>query len=678
MIKEALKSIYHYLLISKSGLFDKKYYLEAYPDVRRADVDPLIHFIKYGWSENRNPSKDFNTKSYYNNYQDVRREKINPLIHYIKFGRAEGRIPNKEIEQKLNDYSDWIKQYDTLTFADRELICSQIESFEYKPLISILMPVYNTPEQYLREAIESVFAQLYTNWELCIADDASTDSRVIKIIKEYDNKDSRVKVVYRESNGHISAASNSALALCSGEFVGLLDHDDTISEHALYLVVNEINDYPAADIIYNDEDKIDENGKRFDPYFKPDWNPDLFTSQNFISHFGVYRKSLIREVGGFREGLEGAQDWDLAMRISENIPSSHIRHIPYISYHWRAIVGSTAKRVEEKSYVADSQYNTLNSHFDRLGINVEILQSKGGFWRVKYTLPEPRPLVSIIIPTKNRADLLSKCVDSILTKTLYDKFEILIINNQSDAPETLEYFDLICKNDKVKILDYDKPFNYSAINNFGVQHAKGEIIVMLNNDIEIISTLWLNEMVSQSSRPEIGAVGAKLYYPNGLIQHAGVVLGIGGIAGHVYANKPNEFPGQMRRAYLTQNYSAVTGACMTIEKKKFQEIGGLDEKNLAIAFNDIDFCIRLLMSGYQNFWSPYVELYHYESSSRGYEDTIEKQIRFKSESDYMLEKWGPLLAADPAYNLNLTLDRQDFSLAFPPRVKKPWKVIEHD
>lgn len=569
-------------------------------------------------------------------------------------------------------YQIWIKSFETLTTQDIKKIKSHIETFQIQPKISIIMPVYNTPEMWLREAIESILNQIYENWELCVVDDASPSNAIKQILSEYANDDSRIKIIFREKNGHISAASNSALKICTGEYIALVDHDDKLPIHSLYMMINEINQHPTADLIYSDEDKINESNIRFDPYFKPDWNPDLFNSQNYICHLGLYRTKLVREVGGFREGFEGAQDWDLAMRIIEIIPPENIRHLPFILYHWRSIPGSTARNQSEKDYIFKAQYETLISHFSRINQKAEIIQTNTGYWKIKYELPNPKPLVSIIIPTKNQRQLLEKCINSIFTNTLYDNYELIVIDNLSDDPKTLEFLSSLREKGNVKILNYMKPFNFSAINNYGVQYAEGEIIVFLNNDIEIINPNWLDEMVMHAVRPEIGAVGAKLYYPNGLIQHAGVILGLGGVAGHAYQNHEKNYPGQMGRALLVQNFSAVTAACMALRKEVFLEVGGFNAEKLPIAFNDVDFCLRVLQSGYRNLWTPFAELVHHESVSRGYEDTPEKQARFVSEIEYMKHVWIDMLELDQAYNPNLSLESEAFTFSFLPRIEKPW------
>ncbi len=575
------------------------------------------------------------------------------------------------------EYVEWVKRYDTLTDADRAAIRRHIERLSYKPLISLIMPTYNSPEKWLRLAIESVRKQLYPSWELCLADDGSSKAHVREILQDYQAHDSRIKVVLRKDSGHISVASNTAIEMATGEFVALLDHDDELSEHALYMVAVELNAHKDADLIYSDEDKIDKKGRRYDPYFKPDWNPALFLAQNYLCHLVVCRTRIVKALAGFREGYEGSQDWDLTMRISERIPADHIRHIPHILYHWRAIPGSAAFRTDEKKYIREAQRRTLESHFDRIGLKVTILPAAGNYWRTKYSLPIT-PLVTLIIPTRNGFELLQRCVESIYHKTTYANFELIIVDNQSDDAATLNYLAALERERGVKVLRYDAPFNFSAINNFAVQHARGEIIGLMNNDLEVITPDWLEEMVSLAIQPETGAIGAMLYYPDNRIQHAGVILGIGvgapGVAGHAYKTHPRGCAGQAFRALLCQNLSAVTAACLVVRRQLFEEVGGLNETDIAIAFNDIDLCLRIRERGYRNLWTPYAELYHQESASRGYEDTAEKKIRFEREHKYMTRRWGKILLNDPAYNPNLALDKEIFSLAIPPRVTKPWAV----
>lgn len=578
---------------------------------------------------------------------------------------------NNPVGNDSATYQEWVRQFDELSQTDCQLLKKEIEHFSRRPVISIIMPVYNPPEKWLRRAIESVQEQVYPDWELCIADDASNLPHVKVVLGEYQQRDSRIKVVYRSENGHISAASNSALGSATGEFIALLDHDDELSPHALYWAAREIIRHPDAMLIYSDEDKIDSLGQRSDPYFKPDWNPDLFLSQNYISHLGIYHAETVRAIGGFRVGLEGSQDYDLALRVIECLKPEQIRHIPRLLYHWRVIPGSTAMwGVSEKPYSVLAAQRAIREHLLRRGIHAEVMEADdvAGMYRVRYPLPDPAPLVSLIIPTRNGLDLLHRCIQSINDKTHYSPYEILVIDNGSDDPATLSYLKDLGQSGKVTVLRDDRPFNYAALNNSAVMHARGSVIGLLNNDVEVINGGWLNEMVSHALRPDIGAVGARLWYPNNTLQHGGVIL-VGGVAGHAHKRLPLGAAGYFRRAVLIQNFSAVTAACMVLRKDVFLEVGGFDE-NLSVAFNDVDLCLRLRKLRYRNLWTPYAELYHYESVTRGYEDTPEKQARFNREVEFMKQRWGELLANDPAYNPNLALDREDFSLAWPPRVSK--------
>lgn len=570
-------------------------------------------------------------------------------------------------------YPEWIYHYDALSADDLLGIAAHLETLPGKPLISILMPVYNTPEQWLRLSIESVLGQIYPHWELCIADDASTAPHVRPLLEEYRERDSRIKVVFRTENGHISLSSNSALELATGEFIALLDHDDELAPHALYMVAVEVNRHPTVDIIYSDEDKIDDQGRRFQPLFKPDWNPDLFYSQNYVSHLGVYRTTLLRGVGGFRKGYEGSQDYDICLRCVANTEASRIRHIPFILYHWRAISGSTAISTREKGYAETAAVRALVDHFSAVCPGVTV---RSGVWPTTYVatypLPDEAPLVSLIIPTRNGYEVLKRCINSIRKKTAYKRYEIIIVDNQTNDPRTLDYLLLLATRGYARVIRYDDHFNYPAINNLAVAQARGEVVGLLNNDLEVISPQWLTEMVRQALRPDIGAVGAKLYYPNNRVQHGGVILGLRGIAGHAHLGVPRNQIGYWGRLVLVHNLSAVTGACLVVRKQLYETVGGLDGENLPVAYNDVDFCLRLQEQGYRNLWTPFAELYHHESYSRGQEDTEEKRQRLQRESDYMVKRWGGLLYNDPAYNPNLTLDWTDFSLATPPRVIKPW------
>jgi len=574
---------------------------------------------------------------------------------------------------ELSEYEKWCQQHESLDGDDRAAIGAHIAAFAARPVISVVMPVYDPPEGLLAKAVQSVLDQVYPHWELCIADDASTEPRVREVLEGFAAKDPRIKVAYRASNGHICEATNTAIALATGEFVALFDHDDVLSPMALYEVAAEIDAYPSAQFIYSDEDKVDAEDRRFDPYFKPDWNPDLNYGQNYTSHLSVYKTELIRALGGFRSGYEGSQDWDLLLRAIERIPASAIRHIPKLLYHWRAVPGSTALQLAEKSYPVEAARMALEDHFKRRGEAVELLPVPGDHWRVKYPVPAPAPFVSLIIPTRNALPLIRQAVQSILAITDYPSYEIVIVDNGSDDPEATAYFARISRDDpRVRVVPYGEPFNYSAINNSAVRAAEGEIVGLLNNDVEAIDRGWLSEMVSHAVRPGIGAVGAMLYYPLNTVQHAGVILGLGGVAGHPFKEFPRGDQGQKNRLRLVQNYSAVTAACLVIRKDRFLEVGGFNEKDLSIAFNDVDLCCKLIRAGYRNLWTPYAEFYHHESATRGVEDTPEKRARFQAEIDYMMNTWAELLMADPAYNPNLTLVGEDFSPAYLSRARKSW------
>jgi glycosyltransferase involved in cell wall biosynthesis len=569
---------------------------------------------------------------------------------------------------RRNNYDEWIQRYDCIDDEQRMAIRQRVAAMPDKPLISVVMPTYNPKPEWLTEAIESVRNQLYPNWELCIADDVSTDPAIRPLLEQFAREDSRIKVVFREQNGHISAASNSALELAVGEWVALLDHDDLLPDHALYCVANAIIANPSARLIYSDEDKIDASGRRHDPYFKCDWNTDLFYSQNFFCHLGVYHKPLLDAVGGFRIGVEGSQDYDLVLRCIEHVGVDAVHHIPRVLYHWRVHAESTAGGTDAKPYAALAGERALNEHFARQGVAGSVEWIGRGYY-AHYSLPAPLPLVSLIIPTRNGLNLMRQCIDSIVGKTTYSNYEIIVVDNGSDDPEALRYFESLGQDARIRVLRDDRPFNYSALNNAAVSQARGELVGLINNDIEVISPGWLSEMVSLALQPGVGAVGAKLLYPDDTLQHGGVVLGVGGVAGH--ANKLARQPsyGYFGRTGLIGSYSAVTAACLVVRKSIYQEVDGLNEKDLTIAFNDVDFCLRVREAGYRNVWTPYAELYHHESATRGFEDNPQKQARFAAEVTYMQQRWRDLLLRDPAYNPNLTLDCEDFSLAWPPRVE---------
>jgi len=595
----------------------------------------------------------------------IRRDGISGLIRRTR----EASIASSRGLLFGNDYSEWLHNYGSLNQLEPAQVNALLKGPKQLPQISVVMPVYNPNLTWLREAVQSVRDQVYPNWQLCIADDKSTNPKVREELLKYSALDKRILVTFREANGHISAASNSALELATGEWIALMDQDDVLAPEALYHIFEALERNPTAKLIYSDEDKIDEVGKRFSPYFKSDWNPDLFLSHNMICHLGVYRADMVKQLGGFREGREGSQDYDLALRFIELLKPDQIIHVPRVLYHWRSHADSTAQSGDNKGYALRVGQQVLNEHFQRMGIDATAELLDFGMYRARYKLPDPLPLVSLIIPTRNGLKLLRQCIDSIVEKTEYPNYEIIIIDNNSDDEDTLKYLDAVSDKDRIRVIRDTRPFNYSALNNGAVLEAKGEFVGLINNDIEVISANWLGEMISIASQPGVGAVGARLWYPDDTLQHGGVILGIGGVAGHSHKGLSRGAPGYFGRAQLIQTLSAVTAACLIIRKDIFQEVGGLDEENLKVAFNDVDFCIRVREAGYRNVWTPYAELYHHESASRGEEDTPEKQLRFTSEVNFIQQRWGKVLQEDPAYSPNLTVEREDFSLGWPPRVK---------
>ncbi len=569
-------------------------------------------------------------------------------------------LPNIPQSTDLN-YQKWLnKNYPTPEILKQK--AQKVEKFSYKPLISLIMPAFNTPECFLREAIESVLNQVYSEWELCIADDASSDDRVRKVLEEYSTKDSRIKVVFRTENGHISRCSNSALEIATGEFIALLDHDDLLTPDALYEIASLLDRHPEADMIYSDEDKIDDRGKLSEPFFKPDWCPDSFLSRMYTCHLGVYRREIINEIGGFREGYEGSQDYDLVLRFTEK--TDNIFHIPKILYHWRIHSQSAASNPDVKPYAAIAAEKALADALQRRGEKGQVTQAGSlvGHYIIRYKISEYK-LVSIIIPTRDLGDTLDKCLTSIFEKTTYPNYEIILIDNGSQEQKTADIFAKWQQKepDRFKCYPFDVPFNYSKINNYGVDKAKGDYLLFLNNDTEVLTSDWIDAMVEQAQRNSIGAVGAQLLYPDNTIQHAGVVMGIGGVANHSHKHFSMNSPGYFGQIMTVNNYSAVTAACLMCRREVFETVGGFEEK-LKVAFNDVDFCLKIVQKGYRNIYLPQVMLYHYESKSRGYEDTPEKLIRFHQEVEYMENKWKEFIKYDPCYNPNLSKKLENFSI----------------
>lgn len=554
------------------------------------------------------------------------------------------------------DYEQWYENHKALP---EELEKQKNEKWKRKPLISIVVPVYNTPQVFLRQMIESVQNQSYSEWELCIGNASPENKEMKKILEEYKN-DARIKEVEIPENKGISQNTNRAMEIASGELIGLLDHDDLLAPNALYEIAKAVNEHLDAEVIYTDEDKVTTDLKEhFQPHLKPDFNLDLLRSNNYICHFFVASCDLIKRVGGFRPEFNGAQDYDLILRCTEQ--AKQIVHIPKILYHWRVHKASTADNPASKMYAFDAGKRAIEEQLIRCRTKGTVQHTKDlGFYRVKYEICG-EPLVSIIIPNKDQSEALKKCLDSIREKTSYRNYEIIIVENNSEEPETFAFYKKIA-GEKIKIVTWEGEFNYSAINNFGVRHARGDYLLLLNNDVEIINGDWLTEMLSHCQRKEVGIVGAKLYYPDNTIQHAGIIIGIGGVAGSVFVGLPRAFSGYLHKASIQLDLSAVTAACMLVKRSVFEQVGGLEEK-LKVAFNDVDFCLRVREKGYLVVYDPYAELYHYESKTRGAEDTKEKIRRFQTEIEYMRSHWiGLLKKGDPYYNCNLSLTKWDYSL----------------
>jgi GT2 family glycosyltransferase len=598
----------------------------------------------------------------------IAEKSIRILKPYLKFhnGSIVKKIMATTLAKKRDQqYQVWLKKH----YPTKEILKKQQKEsakLKYKPLISVIVPTYNTPPLLLKEMIESVLAQSYQNWELCIADDASPDEQVRETIKSYASKAKRIRYVFRKQNGHISVASNSAIEISKGEYIALLDHDDILWPNALYEVVKALNKNKTIDFVYTDEDKLTADGKRMeDPLLKPDWSPDFLRSCNIITHFAVIRKSLVDKVGGFRKGFEGTQDWDLFLRVTRR--TNKVHHIPTVLYDWRKTKNSTAMTTDAKDYAYTNQRKALEDDVISRGFNkssVHLTQYLG-FWNVTYDLEE-LPLVSIIIPTKDKIELIKKCLDSIYKLTTYPNYEIILADTGSKNVEVWKLYKNHQDKQNLQILKWNKSFNYSGVNNYAVSKANGNYLLFLNNDTEVIAPRWIESMLAHAQRSEVGAVGAKLLYANNAIQHAGVVLGMGGmegappVAGNIFGGWDNAVfdPHKVLWTDCVRNVSAVTAACMLVSKAKFNEAGGFDE-SFKIAFNDVDFCLKLRQNGYWNVYTPYALLYHHESVSMGRPGENRRDLElFKQEHVKMNERWGgEFLNNDPFFNPNYDIKK---------------------
>ncbi|MGN1140083.1 MAG: glycosyltransferase family 2 protein [Oliverpabstia sp.] len=566
----------------------------------------------------------------------------------------------KEINPQYSDYDAWVRSH-ALTKKELQFQKEKEKEFRLRPKISVVIPLYNTPIPYLKKLMQSMENQTYSNWQLCLADGSSDNTPGKYLLKKY-NKDERVVYKRLEKNLGISSNTNEAVKMADGDYILLADHDDVIVPQALFEIVKIINERPDMDIIYTDEDKISMDGKYyFEPNFKSDFNIDLLRSVNYICHIFVVKKEIMESAGLFRSEYDGAQDYDFILRCCEK--TNKIYHIPQVLYHWRAHPESTAEDPESKRYAYDAGRHAIQEHYRRMGIAASVEDTKYyGIYRTRYKLLE-HAKISIIILNKDHIDDLEKCIHSIIEKSTYDNYEIIIAENNSEEKETFRFYEqLMTWDSRIKVITWNGEFNFSAINNFAVNYASGEYFILLNNDIEVISPDWMEEMLGYCQREDVGIVGAKLYYPDDTIQHAGVVIGMGGIAGHILCRSNGNEPGYNGKLVTVQDMSAVTAACLMVKRSIYEMVGGMDE-TFKVAFNDIDFCMKVRALGKLVVFSPYVEMYHYESKSRGLEDTPEKQIRFAGEIKRFQDKWAQELEkGDPYYNVNLSLKEGDCSL----------------
>lgn len=565
---------------------------------------------------------------------------------------------HERFEPEEVPYGPWYRAYIP---TEETLETQRKQKFDYSPLISIAVPAYQTPVEFLRQMIESLIVQTYSNWELCIVNASPDNEEMQKVLAEYSAGDSQVRFCNLKENLGIAENTNRAFAMTKGEFVGLLDHDDLLAPNALYEIVKILQDHPQADALYTDEDKVTtELDEHFQPHLKPDFNLDLLRSNNYICHFFVVRKSIVEKAGGFRKEFDGAQDYDFIFRCTEN--AGEVLHVPEILYHWRTHKASTADNPASKMYAFEAGKRAIEAHLERTGTKGEVSHTQDlGFYRVKYPV-QGKPLVSVIIPNKDEKETLQTCLEMLEKNTGYQNFEIIIVENNSTTDEIFRYYKELSGNRKIHLLRWGKEFNYSAINNFAVAHAKGEYLLFLNNDVKSINPDWLEEMLGVCQRPEVGGVGAKLIYPDNTIQHAGCVIGMGGIAGHMFVDMPADRTGYLHKASLLQDMSAVTAACLLMKKEVFEQAGGFTEE-LAVAFNDVDLCLKVRKNGYLIVYDPYAKLYHMESKTRGAEDSKEKVRRFQTEIEYMRCHWIDILKnGDPCYNKNLSLTKWNYSL----------------
>jgi GT2 family glycosyltransferase/Tfp pilus assembly protein PilF len=577
-------------------------------------------------------------------------------------------------ESQARAYREWIDAYDLITPEVRSLLVADIANWPTQPLISVIMPSYNIDPKWMIGAIESVRSQIYPYWELCISDDASTIPEIRTLLEEYAAREPRIHVTFRSENGHISVNSNTALTLANGDYIALMDADDVLSEDALFWVAREIMLHPEVDLLFSDEDKIDQKDVRFDPYFKSAWNPALMLSHNAFSHLGVYRRRLIEDVGRFRKGYEGSQDYDLVFRCAAKTTTERIRHIPRVLYHWRTLPNSTAAALAAKPYAWEAGRSAISDHLRDARIDALVKPALGGFYQVDYRPPKPLPLVSVLVPSKLDRPETVKCVASLLRETTYANFELLLLMHPHHLQATRNEPDVaaLLAHPRVRHVNHDEaPFNFPRVNNLGARAARGALLCFVNDDVEVITKSWLERLVARVMLDGVGAAGPMLYHPSDSIQHAGFILGVNGIADHAFRRRPRGYHGTFGRGGLEQDYSAVSAACMLVRRSVFEAVGGFDEA-LPVAFNDLDLCLRVRRVGTRIVWTPTVEMYQHKSLTLGHDDSTARSDHF---CHVMWERWRGVFEGDPCYNPNLSLVRgSTFSLAWPPRIPSPQQI----
>lgn len=611
-----------------------------------------LHYYYFGEKQGLKPAESFDPNAYKSLHPDVAQSDFGLFYHFITFGQHESRRATHF------NYREWLKEKEAIWFDESAINGSPGIVF------SIVMPVYKANIEHLRSAIDSVQNQSYQNWELCLVDDGSQDDELTELLKSYESD--QIKIQINANNSHIASATNDAIGMSEGNYIVFMDQDDELHVRALSEVASCLEKNPSLQLIYSDEDKMDGQGNRHTPHFKSDFNFFQLLHQNYINHLTVLAKPLVTILGGLRNGFNGSQDHDLLLRaaIALRNKTGLVAHIPKVLYHWRAVEGSTAMNLDEKNYAIESGIKAIKSALTELGLTGARVRSinNSGVYHIIWPKPHINK-VSVLIPTKDLYDQLSRCIEGLLTTNWPVPFEVIVINNESSDHATLEYLAKINTHENIRVVDYPGAFNFSAANNLGAKHATGDVLLLLNNDIEITEpTVWINALLGPLLFDDVAVTGARLLYPDHTIQHAGVILGIGGVAGHAFKYRPSDDWGYFGRAKLTMELSAVTAACFAIRKDVFDEVGQFNEEDLPVAFNDIDLCLRVKEAGYKIVYCANAELIHFESKSRGAEDSPEKITRFNKEIEYMNTKWQEALKSDPYYSENLSLKNEQFEI----------------